>query len=220
MQYPAHRRTIQKGMTLPELLVGLSVFAIAIAVLLNFYKEALVDTHFEAQKNELNSTLRNLTGELLHNARQADYILLYESFNPQDRKDASDRLFQGKEGDLIIMVMQGKPNNNQNSNNRPITKIIGYYRSSKSTNKTEAKGTLKRFVVDIPNGSFKEPEALLPQSESSNFKEIAKDVSGLINSRIFYNLNNKNLMANMSLSSGSGEYQYSHRLNLTLSPKE
>ena len=208
------------GITLPELLVALSVFAILIALVLNFYKEALLNTHFEAQKNELNSSLRTITGEFLTHARQADYILLYKSFNPRDRKSADDRLFEGKAGDLLVMVTQGKGKENQLSNKRPIIKIVGYYRAPERPKKPETKGPLKRFVIDIPKGSAKAPEDLMPQRESKDFKEMASSVLGLTSQRAFYNLNNKNTIANMSLSVGSGNSEYSHRLNLTLSPKE
>ena len=208
------------GITLPELLVALSVFAIVIALVLNFYKEVLVDTHFEAKKNELNSSLRTITSELLLHARQSDYILLYKSFNPRDRKSADDRLFEGKAGDLLVMVSQGKGKENQLSNKRPIVKIVGYYRDPESTKNPQTKGPLKRFVIEIPKGSTKIPEDLIPQRESKQFKEMAPSVLGLTNERSFYNLNNKNIITNISLSTGSGDYQYSHRLNLTLSPKE
>ena len=176
------------GITLPGLLVALSVFAIVIALVLNFHKEVLVDTHFEAKKNELNSSLRTITSELLLHARQSDYILLYKRFNPRDRKSADGRLFEGKAGDLLVMASQGKGKENQLSNKRPIVKIADYYREPESTKNPQTKGSLKRFVIEIPKGSTKTPEDLIPQRESKQFKEMAPSVLGLTNERSFYNL--------------------------------
>jgi prepilin-type N-terminal cleavage/methylation domain-containing protein len=220
MQAIANRKFRGKGFTLPELLIALSVFAIVIALVINFYKEALVETHLEAEKNELNSSLRNISEELLLYARQADYMLIYKSFDPRNHNNAEDRLFEGKEGDLLIMVFQGEGKKSERSNKRSIVKIVGYYREGAGTKKGESKAPLKRFIVEIPEGSSREPEALIPKKESKKFKELASNVSGLTHRKVFYNLNNKNIMVNMSLSVGSGNYEYSHWLNLTLSPKD
>ncbi|GAB4270607.1 MAG: hypothetical protein Tsb0018_02770 [Opitutales bacterium] len=212
------KSSLNRGLSLAELMVALAILGVVIAMTLSFFNEMLTGTFEQEQKNELNRSIRALMADFSAQSRQADYILLYKSFAPNDHKNTDDRLFEGKTGNFLLLVIQGEPTNQQGlSNKRPIKKLIGYYLSSKETNKP---GPFKRFLIEYPKGTYNSPEDLIPKSEPQNTKILVHQARGLANDQAFYNLNNRNVIIDMSLSSGNETKQYSHNFYFTLSPRE
>lgn len=141
-----------RGFTLVEVLVTMGVLGLLTAGVLAFVFSTMRYLFTGEQKLLINSDIRTVTNEMVENAREANFFLLYQSFSEQShpgggvvRRDANnngtvntnDRRQAGMEGNFLVFVYyedpyfdsrlyDGDPSNNTVDTAR-VTRLVGYW---------------------------------------------------------------------------------------------
>lgn len=215
----------QSGLTLLEIMITVGVLGFAMMMALGFFTESIKATFVSEQKNLINKDIRGLTSELSDMGRQANFVVLYESFRNQDRDAVSDRLLNGNSGDFLVFIFQDVPDiTNPIYAPRPIQRIVGYYRAPENPADPESMGPVRRFDVTIPapTDSTNPPilEDLLPAENSSANHDIVLSLSqGLADNRLFYNLGGGTIMINGKIVHGVEAKRVTDTYNFTISTR-
>lgn len=145
-------RRDQKGFTLAEILVTLTIVAILMTGVVPFFTSNFQYLYSGEQKLLINSDIRDLTNEMVETARASNYFVLYESFYSQNlgngtiRRDLNgngtvnlaDRLQAGQEGSFVVFVYyddpyfdsrlyDADPTNNPSLMTVDVDRIVGYW---------------------------------------------------------------------------------------------
>lgn len=117
-------RPRRAGFTLTELMVTSAIVGIVLAGVLPFLITNLKILFVGEQKLLINSDVRNYTNNLVENARESNYFVLYQSFHAWTRPDgrtvtrdasgngtinANDRRQSGEQGDFLVFVYYNDP---------------------------------------------------------------------------------------------------------------
>lgn len=211
-----------RGFTLLEAIIAMSLVSIAMAMILGFFVETTTSSFISEEKNKINHDIRKLTNEMATNARQANYFLLYSSFQAADRANVASRLFSGNSGDFLVLVYQGDRDPSVSiTAPRPTERIIGYYRAPSNPNDPSSVGPVRRFIIDIhPDDQFEPIESLLPPvSQINAFSEVIELSEGLADQRLFYNFWDRSVMINGKIIHGNDAKQVTDTYNFTISPR-
>jgi prepilin-type N-terminal cleavage/methylation domain-containing protein len=145
------RRAV-RGFTLVEILVTTGLLGLLTAGVLAFVFSTMRYLFTGEQKLLINSDIRTVTNEMVENAREANFFLLYQSFSEQShpvggvaRRDANnngavntnDRRQAGMEGNFLVFVYYEDPffdsrlydgdSTNNTVDNARVTRLVGYW---------------------------------------------------------------------------------------------
>jgi prepilin-type N-terminal cleavage/methylation domain-containing protein len=210
------------GFTLLEAIIAMSLVSVAMAMILGFFVETTSSSFVSEQKNKINHDIRKLTNEMATNARQANYFLLYSSFQTADRNTIAKRLYAGNSGDFLVLVYQGERDLTSSiTAPRPIERIVGYYRAPKDPNNPASVGPVRRFILNIPTADqLKTVEELLPPvSQINTFSEVIELSEGLADQRLFFNFWDRSVMINGKIIHGNDAKRVTDTYNFTISPR-
>lgn len=147
-----------RGFTLTELLVTMTLTGLVLAGVLPFLITNLKILFVGEQKLLINADVRDYTNDLVENARESNYFVLYQSFHSWTRSDgrtvtrdangngainANDRRQSGEQGDFLVFVYYEDPYfdsrfyDNVVGNEPPITalkvnRIVAYWHAPNS----------------------------------------------------------------------------------------
>ena len=95
---PADIKTRKRklGFSLPEMMVALSIFSMVSGGLLSFHIQMVKGGLFSEQKNRINRDISTVTNEFNDVSKEANYFMLYDSFDTQSRDSQDDRLFSNR----------------------------------------------------------------------------------------------------------------------------
>ena len=215
----------RRGLTLLEIMITVAVLGLALMMALGFFTESVKATFVSEQKNLINQDIRKLTSELSRTGRQANYVVLYNSFRTQDRNNSSDRKLNGNSGDFLVFIFQDVPDiGNPIYAPRAIRRIVGYYRSPDDLSDPESMGPVRKFDINIPAPSNPsnppQLESLLPAESAMNSHDVVLALSqGLADNRLFYNLGNGTIMVNGKIVHGVEAKRVTDTYNFTLSTR-
>ncbi len=142
-----------RAFTLTELMVTAALAGLLLAGVLPFMVTNLKILFVGEQKLLINSDVRNYTKELIENARESNYFVLYQSFFKWDRPDgshvardvnnngifnANDRRQSGEQGDFLVFVYYTDPfydsrfydniaGNEPSITNLEVNRIVAYW---------------------------------------------------------------------------------------------
>jgi len=213
------------GLTLVEIMIAVVVLGMALMMALGFFTESVKATFVSEQKNLINQDIRRLTSELSRVGRQANYVVLYNSFRTQDRNNVSDRKLNGNSGDFLVFIFQDVPDiSNPIYAPRAISRIVGYYRSPENPSDPESMGPVRKFDISIPTPqNISNPpqlESLLPAESTQNSHNVVLALSqGLADNRLFYNLGNGTIMVNGKIVHGVEAKRVTDTYNFTISTR-
>jgi type II secretory pathway component PulJ len=210
------------GFTLLEAVVSMLILSIALGMIIMFFVETTTSSFVSEEKNKINNDIRTLTNEMATHARQANYFLLYSSFQTADRKDVTSRLFSGKSGDFLVLVYQGDRDPTVSiTAPRPTERIIGYYRAPSNPKDPSSMGPVRRFIIDIPAAKqYNSIESLLPPaSQIDAYSEVVELSQGLADQRLFYNFWDRSVMINGKIIHGVDAKRVTDTYNFTISPR-
>lgn len=214
-------RAPQRGFTLPEIMVSMTVLGIMSALFLSVYFDMSEIAFASDSKNMINRDIRNVTQQMSRTAREASYFALYRSFDADDRDAAEDQLLEGKTGDFVVFVYLGLPTDATRVNQRPIERIVGYYRAVDDPDDPDALGPVRRFDLEITgNAQSATLESILPVASSSDdYPAVVQLSQGLANGDMFFNLWNQSLMINGKIVHGNAAKRITDTYNFTVSPR-
>ncbi|MCB1122467.1 MAG: hypothetical protein KJT03_13020, partial [Verrucomicrobiae bacterium] len=180
---------------------------------------------FSEQKNRINRDIRAITTELNDVAKEANYFMMYNSFDTSDRNDEEDRLFSNRTGDFVVFVFTSPLAATFGS--QPVSRLVGYFRSSQDLADVSDVGPVMKFdlnfssPIDISDSSSTTLEDLFPSLNSStaNFEEIVELSKGLANGKLFYNFEKKSIMVNGQIYHGKNGNRVTDTYNFTVSPR-
>lgn len=208
-------RQNKKAHTLVEVLITMSILTVVSSMVLLFMVENAKISFVSEQKNQINYNIRKLTNEFSYAAQNANYFVLYKSFTNSDHNSVGDRLFDGESGDYLVLVTQAPPQGFQNSE-RPIEKIVGYFREPDENNE----GPVRKFEIEFSPASNLPLEQLLPDdSTADDHKQVVELAEGLADGNMFFNFWNKSVMINGKLIHGNKAKEVTDTYNYTISPR-
>ncbi len=233
-----HQNT-RKGMSLVEIMIVAGVLGVISAMSLGFFTESIKATFVSEQKNLINRDIRHLTAKLSEAARQANFVILYESFAEDDRDDRGDRLLNGNAGDFIVFGFQGEADLDAAVNApQPTTRLVGYYRAPGNPSDPDSMGPVRMFDTDLdypPDESGESvldaenpleppsPEELLedlyPESTLGSNREVVEMSEGLADKRLFYNFGKGTIMVNGKIVHGVEAKRVTDTYNFTISTR-
>ena len=122
------KKTPSRAFTLTEILVALTIVGFVMAGTMAFYISTLKSNYASEQQLIANGEIRNFTEQLLNDARDANTMVLFDSFSNTDAA-----LGSGQSGDYIIFITFSDPFENYNAASetslpsRQITRIVAYW---------------------------------------------------------------------------------------------
>jgi prepilin-type N-terminal cleavage/methylation domain-containing protein len=219
--FPGNR----SGFTLSEIVVALAIFSMVIGGLLSFNVQMIKGGLFSQQKNMINRDIRAITTQLNDVAKEANYFVLYDSFETSARNDDEDRLFSNRSGDLVVFVFTAPTTSTFGS--QPVSRVVGFFRSAKNLEDVSNVGPVMKFdtvfssPVDIGDSGTVTLEELIPpfNSPADTFEEIVELSKGLANGKLFYNYEKKSIMVNGQIYHGLSGNRVTDTYNFTISPR-
>jgi len=218
-----------RGMTILEMMIVLAILGLVSAMTLGFFVESVKATFISEQKNLINRDIRTLTSRLSEAARQANFFLLYESFERSDRDSVSDRLLDGNSGDFLVFGFQDEPDLSTSVNApQPITRMIGYYRAPEDPNDPASMGPVRRFdtgILSTPVNPLDPPspeellQDLFDDSPSEDHQAVVELSEGLADKRLFYNLGGRTIMVNGKIVHGVEAKRVTDTYNFTIATR-
>ncbi len=225
----ADSRSPRRGMTLLEIMIVVSLLGMVTAMALGFFVESIRATFTSEQKNLINRDIRQLTAQLSEAARQANFTLLYESFEKSDRDTVSDRLLDGNSGDFLVFGFQDEPDLSTSVNApQPITRLIGYYRAPEDSDDPDSMGPVRTFdtgTLATPSDPLDPPspeellEDLFTDSPSDEHAAVVELSEGLADKRLFYNLGGRTIMVNGKIVHGMEAKRVTDTYNFTIATR-
>lgn len=219
----------RRAFTLVEVIMAMAILAAVTGIILSFFTETTKAAFVSEQKNKINNDIRRLTKELSEVARQANYMILYTSFDESDRASSASRLYEGNAGDFILLGFQGPPDlDNPVFAARPTTRLIGYFRAPSDPDDPSSTGPVRRFDTDelggIPDPADPlnppDPESLIPASSTMNsFPVVVELAEGLADQRLFYNFGDSTIMINAKILHGNNAKRVTDTYNMTISTR-
>ncbi|MDG2168649.1 MAG: prepilin-type N-terminal cleavage/methylation domain-containing protein [Opitutales bacterium] len=212
----------QKGFTIVELMIALSITALILGGLLSFNIQLIKGGLFSQNKNQINRDIRKVTNDIGMVAKESNYFIIYPSFDAADHQDSDDRLVTDESGDFIMFVHTSS--SYISFGVHPVEKIVGYYRDSGDVDELKNVGAVKRFEVtfnspvDVTSDSTP-LESLIPTAAAVKATEILELSKGTANGKLFYNFGNKSVMVNAQIYHGNRTQRVTDTYNFTVSPR-
>lgn len=220
---PGTSRKKKFGFSLPEVIVALGVFSMVSGGLLSFHVQMIKGGLFSEQKNRINRDIRAVTNEFNSVAKEANYFVLYNSFDASDRNDDEDRLFSNRSGDFVAFVFTSP--NSATFGTQPVQRVVGYLRAAQNLEDVSNVGPVLKFdlrfstPVNIGDSGTTTLEELYPSSITSSFEEVVELSKGLANGKLFYNYEKKSIMVNGQIYHGLSGNRITDTYNFTISPR-
>jgi prepilin-type N-terminal cleavage/methylation domain-containing protein len=221
---PADIKTRKRklGFSLPEMMVALSIFSMVSGGLLSFHIQMVKGGLFSEQKNRINRDIRTVTNEFNDVSKEANYFMLYDSFDTQSRDSQDDRLFSNRSGDFVVFVYTSP--NSGTFGSQPVERIVGYFRRAQDLDDVTNVGPVMKFditfssPVDVGDTGTSTLEDLYPASGGS-YEEVVELSKGLANGKMFYNFEKKSIMVNGQIYHGLSGNRVTDTYNFTISPR-
>ncbi|MFH1497012.1 MAG: prepilin-type N-terminal cleavage/methylation domain-containing protein [Verrucomicrobiota bacterium] len=176
-EYAGNRRRPRRGFTLTELLVTTTLVGLVLAGALPFLITNLKILFVGEQKLLINSDIRTYTSDLVENARESNYFVLYQSFHAWTRADgrtvtrdasgngtvnANDRRQSGEQGDFLVFVYYNDPYYDSRfydniAGNEPVitglevSRVVAYWHAP--NNRLAGENTVYSFDTDDYKGA-------------------------------------------------------------------
>lgn len=234
-----HTEQSRRAFTLLEILIAITILGFITMMSLGFFVETIKATFVSEQKNLINNDVRTLTAELSEAAKEANFTLLYSSFESDDRNSSGDRLLDGNSGDFLVFGFQGEPDLSTSINApQPVTRLTGFYRAPADPNDPTSEGPVRKFDTDLDFAYNDSDEPLLspidpldpptpeeilatlyPTSTRNTNPEVISLSEGLANNRLFYNYGKSSIMINGKIIHGVEAKRVTDTYNLTISTR-
>jgi prepilin-type N-terminal cleavage/methylation domain-containing protein len=150
------------GFTLVEVIVTMTIIGFVVAGVMPFFLQSSKYLYTGEQKLLINADIRDFTNEMVENAREANYFVLYEAVYTRTRLDgvtvrrdannngtvnAIDRRTSGQAGEFLVFVYyedpyfdsrfyDGNATNNEITNVR-VTRLVAYWAAPNRTDSTK-----------------------------------------------------------------------------------
>jgi len=207
----------KSGFTMVELMIASAISTMVSITMLSFYMVNYKIGFVSQERNEINADIRTLTSQLIRDGREANYFVLYDSIQAEDRNHPADRQLDGQAGDFLVFVQHQE----STSVGAPtlITNIVAYYRSLETSEANEL-APVRRLELVINPGSAAPLEDLLPDQVSLIMgREVIELSRGLANGRLFYNFWGRSIMVNGQIHHGNEAKRVTETYNFTVSPR-
>jgi len=147
------RRTKTHGLTLVEVMITLAIAVVLGGAIMSFYLASLRAGYGTQRQIGLQTTLRGLSAELIHEASRAHELVLFSSAASADRDAATDRrritadedgIDLHPTGDFAVFIFYETPRPAAQARYR-IARLVGYYAEAIANQPSQ----LVRFEIDF-----------------------------------------------------------------------
>lgn len=224
----SNKRGLNQGFTLTEVLIALTLSGMVLAAMTSLFLDSSRTMFIAEQKLAINHDIRNLTGQLNKEIREANHFLIYESYNAPMRTESEEapygsyRRSAGESGDFLVLITYDDldPTQPEDWVIPPIKKITGFYRTPASDD-ASASGPLYMFTVNVPEAkAHSYPEELFPSVDDAGTHQMVTELSrGLAYGKLFYNYRARSIMVNAQIIHGNDAKRVTDTFNFTISPR-
>lgn len=202
-------------------MVAMTVLGLVSIGVYSFTIDSTASLFVSTEKLEINRDVRNLTGELVQDARDANEFFIYRSFQVGDRDDISDQRTEGQAGDFLLLVYVDR---DPVTLEEHYTGVIGYFRRPNASG--DDTGPVYRFeehLIEenwIPVDDLDGPEDLLiGYNYSDDYSQVIELAATEADESLFYNFNNDAIMVKAEILHGNDAKRVTDTYNFTISPR-
>lgn len=211
------RRTNSMGFTLVEIIVATGVAGLVTLGTLGIYMTNYKIGFVSEERNQINADMRQFTGLLVRDGREANYFRMYDSILTEDRDGVDDWQTDGESGDLLVFV--GTETTTSVTDSVLINRIVAYYRAVEEDD-LNALAPVRRYEKVFSPASNQDLEDLIPSpTELLLGEEVIELSKGLADGRLFYNFWGKSVMVNGQIHHGNEAKRVTETYNFTVSPR-
>jgi prepilin-type N-terminal cleavage/methylation domain-containing protein len=139
------QRRLQRGFTLVETLVAVTIIGVASVGMLAFLRQGLKMYYADRARLMINRDIRTFTSKMDSDAVTANYFCLYQDFNTRGSASVDASLVDGQVGDFLVLVYTDPAMTGTGVS--MVTDLIGYYREI--TDSTLNTGPVHRFTAHL-----------------------------------------------------------------------
>jgi prepilin-type N-terminal cleavage/methylation domain-containing protein len=215
------------GFTLVEIMFAMSILLIVVAGVLPMYVQSSKNILTVDSKIDVNSEIRDITTNIISEAREADAYVLYDNYKGAwidgdfvDFRNAPyhgmGRLRDGESGKMLVLLFYGIDPTPDDRTPAPLEKIIGLYLNA---NEATSEGSLQSFTVTNINDNKTMEENLPSATKMGTHDVVVSSVKGLIDGDIFYNFGGRSIMMSATIAHINGAIKETNTYNFTITPR-
>lgn len=224
----------RSGFTLVEMMIAMSIMAVVTAGFCQLNLGAGRTLFDSSGKLQINTDIRQFSGELSASGRTARAFYLYPQF-PTSALLVANRRAAGQSGDFVVfMTTEPEPIDTATPNKIQeffVTKLVAYARVP---NGAEREGPVIRYERTYPH----DPDTGVfgPRTSASNFsvealigamlidgstseREVLQLSRGLADERLFFNYRENAIIVNGEIVHGNNSRRVTNTYNFTVSPR-
>jgi len=225
-QQPSRTST---GLTLVELLFAMTIVTILSAGLVVFMIDVSRGVFWGVEKAQISEDVRSFTMRIAAEARSANDFLIYETFQPEDRNQGTDRRGPDQSGDCLVLAnTEFYPDAASPTH---YTRIIVYYRLPEGA---DGIGPVHRFEWEAENpteyhqatdssgqiiNTFESVLAAVAPNADENNPVVIELSRGVANNRLFTNFRDNTVVINGEILHGHQVKEVTNTYNLSISPR-
>lgn len=217
----------KKGFTLVEALFSISILLLVLAGVLPMYVQSSKFILTADSKLDVNTDIRDVTNDLIANAREADAFVLYDNYKGawiegdfvnfrNSAYEGMGRLRDGETGRFLVLIYYEDDPYPNDGNPPPIGKLIGIYLDA---DEGEAKGALRSFINTNIDDSKCLEENIPSASLMGEHDAIIDSMTGLMDGDVFYNFGGQSVMLNGKITHSNGAINETNTYNFTITPR-
>ena len=216
-----------KGFSLVEVLVALTVFMLVVAGVMPMYVQSTKQVYTTDSKLDITQEIININNHIIGEAREADAYILYDNFRGawidgdfvdfrQSTYQGKGRLRDGESGKFLLLLYYGIDPAPYDKTPAPIDHMVGMYLDA---SESETAGPLKMFIKDSIDNNRSLEENIPSASSSSSHDVILDEMTGLMDGDIFYNFGGRSVMINGKIAHKNGAMKETNTYNFTITPR-
>lgn len=217
----------KNGFTLIEILFAMSILLIVVAGVLPMYVQSSKVLMTADSKLDVNDEIRDITDEIINEAREADAFILYDNYQGawidgdfvnfrNSNYHGMGRLRDGESGRFLLLLFYGVDPYPDDSDPAPIDEMIGIYLDAGESADT---GPIRIFSTTSINDALELEDNIPTIAQSSNHEIIMDEMTGKMNGDIFYNFGGVSIVVNGRISHTNGAKNETNLYNFTITPR-
>jgi len=244
----ALQRRARKAFTLVEVMITMAIFVVVMAMVMPFLVTSMKEMFIAEQKNLINTDIRDLTNEMMDNARMCTTFIVYPDYESTDA--FTDRVQDGGTGDMLVLV---EYDDTVSPLEMPkVKRVVAYYRAPDNPGDPSSLAPVRKYektydptvevtistetysytdVAEDESGNvvtttedrelqaYNIEDFLPPLAEMNSHPEVVELSRGLSNGKLFTVFWNRSIVVNGRIYHGNEAKRVTDTYNFTISPR-